>query len=292
MIETIAVNDRGLAYGDGLFETIAYVNDELHNWQRHWQRLQMGAERLALDLPEETFVIKQINQKIIQNGTSSITGSKTAQENKVVKIIITRGQGGRGYLYPEQKNPRLIISIHDWPERAIDDYQEGIHVTVCHTRLAKQPALAGIKHLNRLEQVLARNEFSNSRYQEGIMLQYSDGDSDMDSLIIEGTSSNLFFVINGCLSTPLIDSSGVQGTMKQAVLSLAKQKVIIIDENYVKLSQLKDASEVFFTNSIFGIIPVASITPGDGQEWCYSKNESSITSQLANIINKNLNRPY
>ena len=295
--DCIDINDRGLAYGDGVFETIASIGGVLHNWDLHWQRLQSGTRRLAIDLPEEHYFLERINHKLIQQADQK----SLLSANRVIKIIVTRGQGGRGYLYPEPHKPTIIISVHAWPERAIADYHLGIRATLCQTCLAKQPALAGIKHLNRLEQVLARNEFSSSHFQEGIMLACSDKPLthtiSMDSLIIEGTSSNLFFVNNGCLLTPVIDTCGVQGTIRQAVLALAEQKGIPTEENHFVLGDLKNASEVFFTNSIFGILPVASITVSNDVEWYFDlqnaagKSQHNLSSPLAMTINKALNRP-
>lgn len=297
--DTVAVSDRGLAYGDGLFETIAFVNGALNHWELHWQRLKSGADRLVINLPEEQYFLEQIN---IKNSLCN-----ALHPDRVIKIIVTRGQGGRGYLYPEPQKPTIIITVHTWPERAVEDYHSGIRVTICQTCLAKQPALAGIKHLNRLEQVLGRNEFSAGQYQEGIMLACSDKPSDistnislnMNSLMIEGTSSNLFFVINDRLLTPKIDTCGVLGTIRQAVIVLAKQLGIEVEENHYALSELGNASEVFFTNSLFGILPVAAITVSDDLQWCYGLQDSlqnglherNISSTLAMTINKALNRP-
>ena len=297
--DTVTVSDRGLAYGDGLFETIAFVNGALNHWQLHWQRLKSGADRLAINLPDEQYFLEQINTK------NSLCND--LHPDRVIKIIVTRGQGGRGYLYPEPQKPTIIITVHTWPERAVEDYHYGIRVTICQTCLANQPALAGIKHLNRLEQVLGRNEFSASQYQEGIMLACSDKPSaissgtplNMDSLMIEGTSSNLFFVINGRLLTPKIDTCGVLGTIRQAVIVLAKQLGIEVEEDHYVLSELGNASEVFFTNSLFGILPVAAITVSDDLQWRFGLQEGlqddlqirNISSTLAITINKALNRP-
>lgn len=289
----ISNNDRGLAYGDGLFETIAYVNNELHNWNLHWQRLKKGVERLKLELPDEKEVLAEIRSALMNysddmaRSNSTMPENNAADNNRIIKIILTRGQGGRGYLFPEQQKNTLIVTVHDWPERPEKDYIEGINVTVCETCLARQPALAGIKHLNRLEQVLARNEFSSTTFQEGIMLACSEQLSGFDALMIEGTSSNLFFVLNGQLYTPEIDSCGVSGTIRQAIINLAKQQGIDIFIDHYPLKCLRDATEVFFTNSVFGILPVASISIKEEQ---LRYTQRTISTQLALIINKELQR--
>ncbi len=278
MSDVIAVNDRGLAYGDGLFETIAVIDGKLKAWALHWQRLSMGAERLSIILPAEQYLLDSIASRL----DASLTDC-------VLKIIITRGSGGRGYLYPDKAEPNIIITVHSWPERSDSDYSRGIKVVLCQTCLAKQPALAGIKHLNRLEQVLGRNEFAHTDYAEGVMLACSDHDVVMDSLLIEGTSSNLFFVINGSLMTPNLDCCGVQGTLRQSLLQHAQQLNIPVQQGYYPLSVLKNASEVFFTNSIYGIVPVASIKIDTAQLWSY--NDRKIATQLALKINSALKRP-
>ncbi|NOQ79526.1 MAG: aminodeoxychorismate lyase [Gammaproteobacteria bacterium] len=298
--DVIDVNDRGLTYGDGIFETIAYVNGELHNWHLHWQRLCSGAERLSLSIPDEVIFLNKINLKLLQNNdldSDSLDSENLNSENldsakKVIKIIITRGKGGRGYQFPQQAQTSVIISVHHWPERSIDDYKKGIRVKVCQTCLAQQPVLAGIKHLNRLEQVLARNEFNGNDYHDGIMLACSDESSQLHSRVIEATSSNLFFVKNGQLFTPKIDTCGVQGTIRQEIFQRAKKMSISIEEGHYTLSELSDASDVFFSNSIFGIVPVASITCSDNTQWFYSQqNKQRISAALSSKINKALSRP-
>ncbi len=306
-IDSLNVLDRGLAYGDGLFETIAYVGSILNHWAFHWQRLKLGAQQLSIDLPEEQFFLDnlqvEINKELQIYGVNSLNNSR----NKVIKIIVTRGQGGRGYLYTSQQIPSIIITVHNWPERDPLDYQSGIRVTMCETCLAKQPTLAGIKHLNRLEQVLGRNEFNETEYHEGIMTQCPDSflnnRVNNESVIVEGTSSNLFFVSNGQLLTPLIDTCGVRGTMREGVLKLAYELGIPSGEGHYSLSDLSNASEVFLTNSIWGLLPVASIELDGELKWhqnsdevsCYGEasynGETSLTNKLAMILNKQIDRP-
>lgn len=291
---TIDVLDRGLAYGDGLFETIAVIDGSLHYWDLHWQRLQNGAKRLTIELPDEDDLLTQINSEIKLTALQENSAGRENGTRQVVKLIISRGSGGRGYLFPEIQHPSVIIMLHPWPERETADYEKGIHAMVCQTRLASQPALAGIKHLNRLEQVLARNELHSSNkqqpdYQEGIMLSCCASEP-LDSLVIEGTSSNLFFVLDGLLCTAKIDNCGVLGTMREAVISLISTSLTLkVQQGHYSLQQLSQATEVFFTNSIYGILPVASITVNDSLQWCYT--ERLISSQLSAILNKELKHP-
>ncbi|MDX2506696.1 MAG: aminodeoxychorismate lyase [Gammaproteobacteria bacterium] len=288
----IDVADRGLSYGDGLFETIAYVDGALHNWYLHWQRLKFGAQRLVIELPDELHILSQIDTELSSLSEPELLQNKQNM-NRVIKVIVTRGQGGRGYLFPQPQNCTVIISAHPWPQRAMQDYTQGVHAMVCQTCLAIQPALAGIKHLNRLEQILGRNEFHHSDYQEGIMLACSDDCSEnpsrQDPLMVEGTSSNLFFVYKGKLCTPKIHTCGVLGTIREAILLLAPQIGIAAQQGNYPLQQLREATEVFFTNSVYGILPIATITVHDDLQWRYT--ERKITTQLAATINKALKRP-
>ncbi|MCU7833947.1 MAG: aminodeoxychorismate lyase [gamma proteobacterium symbiont of Taylorina sp.] len=274
----IDISDRGVAYGDGLFETIAVIHGVLQHWDLHWPRLIMGAKRLALNLPAEKDLLANIDLNLENT------------EKQIIKIIITRGSGGRGYLFPEPQCEHIIITSHRWPERKTADYLTGINVIVCRTCLSIQPALVGIKHLNRLEQVLARNEFDDKDYQEGIMLSYNTNSNQLDSIVVEGTSSNLFFVKDSVLCTPKIDTCGVSGTMRQAIISSVQaSQLCSIEEGKYSLRQLAQATEVFFSNSIYGIIPVASIRVNESQQWFY--NERSISSQLAEEFNSPLMHP-
>lgn len=295
--DVIAVTDRGLAYGDGLFETIAFINGQLHLWPRHWQRLQEGGKRLGLSIPEETLLLSWIEQALSEQACPSPA---------VVKIILSRGIGGRGYRCPEQVETHTIITIHPWPEHSNSDYQQGIKAMICQTALAAQPRLAGIKHLNRLEQVLAAQELTANHCREGIMLEYSvpDGDCQTGSqissqissqILVEGVSSNLFFVNCGQLYTPEIIYSGVNGTMRNEVISRAQSIGVKLNIGRFTLSKLMNADEVFFTNSIFGILPVRQIIYPYSKckpvDYFQTKQKPAITMQLAESLNQALQRP-
>lgn len=292
--DLIDVNDRGLAYGDGIFETIAYVNGVLHNWPLHWQRINRGAERLSLIIPDEEFLVTCIHDKIKQYTNLDDTNSDDQQQIKkqVIKIIISRGSGGRGYQFPQTAQSSLIINLHHWPDRCVDDYKTGINVKICQTCLAQQPALAGIKHLNRLEQVLARNELNDGHFHDGLLLACTDNVSDMNAHVIEATSSNLFFVKNKQLFTPKIDTCGVQGTIRQEILQRSEKMAIKLEQGHYTLHDLIAASEIFLSNSIFGLVPVASISLNESRLWTWSqRSPRGISARLSRHINSALNRP-
>ncbi len=235
----ISFLDRGLQYGDGVFETIAVHNESLLCWDEHLNRLQQGCKRLNISLPDKA---------LLKDETSSLIKSIN---RGVIKIIITRGQGGRGYSLPDKQEPSRIISLHPWPEYPKENSSQGINIRVCDYRYAHNSFLAGIKHLNRLEQVLARAEWTDSSITEGLVL-------DQDDNVIEGTMSNVFCVVDSVLSTPDLTECGVEGIIRNKVLELASVNNDI-EVKKISLQMLNNADEVFVCNSVIGIWPVKMI---------------------------------
>lgn len=232
--EQLPATDRGLAYGDGLFETIRLHRGKPLFLDQHLQRLALGCARLgiATNFPEWRKWLELALQGAGQSG--------------VLKLIITRGSGGRGYRPPEPAQPRCLISLHELPQAMQPDPQEGIKAFVCEQRLARQPTLAGIKHLNRLEQVLASREFPDASWQEGLMRDYADN-------LVEGTRCNLFLGVNGRLHTPDLTHCGIAGILRAQLLDLFGSDVEI---GTVPSAALLEADEIFVCNSVLGIWPV------------------------------------
>ena len=236
--EHLSVMDRGLHYGDGLFETIACVDDKWQFWNEHVQRMREGADRLSI----EGGAIEYFKQDV------SAMLEKHSIENCVIKLMLTRGQGERGYRIPETQTSTRIVIISDAPEYPEDFMTDGIDVCLCEHPVSKNSTLAGIKHLNRLDNIMARSEWTND-YQEGLML-------DDNGYIIEGTMSNIFAVKDGQLMTPSLMHSGVNGIIRDQVISIALEQSI---ETHIMDLTEEDFSimdEVFICNSIIGIWPV------------------------------------
>lgn len=236
----ITVQDRGLHYGDGLFETFAVIHSEPQYWERHYRRLACGCERLKLPLPEEGLLRMEASQ--IYRGV----------ERGVLKLILTRGRGNRGYRFPDPLIPTRLFSLYPWPDYPKNYLHEGISVKICTMRLARNPRLAGIKHLNRLEQVLARNEWDDPAIAEGLML-------DTEGYVIEGTMTNLFLVWEGILITPDLSYCGICGIMRECILEAAACLTIPTLIQPVYLEDLYKAEEAFVCNSIIGIWPIRQI---------------------------------
>lgn len=237
---TLAVADRGLQYGDGLFETLAVVDGQPVYLDQHLQRLQQGCKRLLIPCPD---------LDVLAQESAQLSESESLA---VLKIIITRGVGGRGYRQPETVSATRILSIHPYPLYPDDYKKTGIRARFCQTPLGMNCKLAGLKHLNRLEQVLARAEWQDPDIQEGLML-------DVSGNVIEGTMSNLFFVKDLTLFTSPLTYSGIAGIIRERILQLARMHDIPIKEQYFMQETLLVADELFVTNSIIGLWPIRQL---------------------------------
>lgn len=236
----ISIHDRGLQFGDGVFETIAVQEGEPLCREAHLARLEEGCRRLSIACPDRNLLEHEINE---------LCGPL---ESAVLKIIITRGTGGRGYQAPEKIAPSRILAIHDRPDYPSEYYREGIPSYVCSRRLAHHPDLAGIKHLNRLEQVLLSHEVAAAPCPEGIVL-------DPGGNVIEGSRSNLFMVKDGELITPDLSRCGVAGVIRESIIRQHRDEGIETDVRDITLEEVYEADEVFYCNSVIGVWPVRSI---------------------------------
>lgn len=221
--------DRGLAYGDGLFETIRIWRGQAVLWREHLARLRRGARRLG------------ITTDWTQLETLGL-GCASDIDDGVLKLILTRGVGGRGYAPPEAAVSSLIIGAFPAPPVTP---RGGLSLRWCRTRLARQPLLAGIKHLNRLEQVLARAEWRDPRIHEGLIC-------DTESRVICATSANLFVLQDDRWLTPPLAECGIAGTLRGWLLDHVKQA----GEAELSAASVEQAEAVFLCNSLRGILPV------------------------------------
>ena len=242
----IVTTDRGLQYGDGLFETLAAFDGHCPWFTAHYQRLTTGCERLAIPTPDKQVLLDEVEK------------AAAGQQKAVVKILLTSGSGGRGYRRPTELEPTRIVMQHDWPQYPDTYWQEGVALTLCQTQLGCNPKLAGIKHLNRLEQVLARNEWQGSDYAEGLMC-------DTQGNVIEGTMSNVFIVRNNTLVTPQLTTCGVEGIMRRWIMDNASVLGYEVQETELSVDDIKQADEVMLTNSLIGILPVRCFESSDYQ---------------------------
>lgn len=234
--DALSVKDRGLAYGDGLFETIAVKGGQPLLLERHLQRLAEGCSRLAIAADQT-----QIRSELLAYAAAMGEG--------VLKLILTRGDSLRGYAADPAAQPRRILQGNPPAAYPAAHGQHGIRLFPCTTRLSEQPLLAGLKHLNRLEQVIARSEWQDAEHAEGLML-------DVSGRVIEGVFSNLFLLRDGVLRTADLSRCGVAGVMRAEILFQAESLGIPVEIADISLDQLQQADEVFVCNSVYGVWPV------------------------------------
>ncbi|WP_049620868.1 aminodeoxychorismate lyase [Frateuria defendens] len=233
--DRVSVFDRGLSYGDGLFETLRFEAGEAPLWPRHMQRLASGCERLGLPAPDAALLREEA--RAVSAGLAQA----------VVRITVTRGTGARGYAPPAMVQPTRIVAAFPLPPLPAAHYRHGIRMRLCRLRLAEQPLLAGMKHLNRLEQVLARAEWSDPAIAEGLLC-------DATGRAISATMMNLFAVLDGALVTPALERCGIAGVGRAEVLAARPAQV-----RDLPLDELLRAREVFLSSSVRGILPVCEL---------------------------------
>lgn len=238
--DTVDVRDRGFHYGDGVFETIAVHDGRPIRWERHLSRLQEGCRRLRIPGPNAEVLREEARRLCADQGRA------------VLKLIVTRGAGTRGYRVEPDAAVTRILGLYPWPEFPPHYGTQGVAVRVCATRLGLNPALAGIKHLNRLEQVTARLEWDDEAFSEGLML-------DAEGFVIEATSANLFLAADARLVTPRLDRCGVAGIVREVVLEAAGDMGIPVSEARVTVADLETAEELFLSNSLIGIWPIRRV---------------------------------
>ena len=240
-IDSIPIDDRALHYGDGLFETIAIRDGEPRLWHLHIKRLRHGCERLGIALCAEEILYEGI--------TAALREASVDSSYALAKLIVTAGSSSRGYKRPDRSLSRVLTGVSTAQIQPGNNYQQGVTTIRCNTRLAEQPALAGIKALNRLEQVLGRNEWQDLNVFEGLMC-------DADGHLICGTMSNVFVIHGQSISTALLDRCGVAGVMRQHVLDTFRADGRDIAERNITWDDAMSADEIFLTNSQFGVMPV------------------------------------
>lgn len=234
-----ALAERWLAYGDGLFETLRAFAGKLPLWPAHLQRLMLGCERLQLPMPDASLLERELAQLLARF------------PNSVIKLIVGAGGLARGYAREPGSSLRRAMLVFPAPPQPAHLWRDGLRVCWCETRIAYQSRLAGIKHLNRLEQVLARAEWSDTTIAEGLM-QGSRGE------VLCATGANVFAVIDGVLCTPSVTEAGVAGVMRGEVLRLAASDMPTLVAE-LSVAELQNAQEIFLTNAVRGVRPVGEL---------------------------------
>lgn len=242
--DLVSVSDRGLQYGDGLFETLLVREGYPCLWAEHFARLTRGCDRLGIPPPPEALLLGECRRLARHEAAA------------VLKVILTRGVGHRGYRQPLTPKPTRIVTLYRPAVFPISWERQGIHAIFCRTLLGENPMLAGLKHLNRLEQVLARSEWRDETIAEGIM-------RDCRGRLIGGTMTNLFMVRGGCLITPRLDTCGIAGTVRALVFRIAAGCGIHLVEADIGSDDFNRADALFLTNALIGVWPVRRLGDKD-----------------------------
>ena len=236
----VPATDRGLAYGDGVFRTLTAIGGRPRHWRHQYERLAADCRSLALPAPDRAFLEREI----------ALVAGDAAR--CVVKITVTGGSGARGYRRPDAPQTTVIVASSAYPDYPATCRAEGVAVHVCTIRLALQPALAGVKHLNRLQNVLARSEWNDPDVREGLMRDAADR-------LVCGTMSNVFLVEDDRLVTPALDRCGVAGATRAVLLEAAAQRARTVAIEDVAWDRVLRANEVLLTNSVIGVWSVRRI---------------------------------
>lgn len=255
----VSVFDRGLHYGDGLFETIACRNGRAQFMREHLTRMREGADRLAIPFPDQALFMQDVSALLQRAGESG---------DCVIKLMLTRGAGRRGYRYDYRQASTRVCLRSGWPEH-VSRWKQGMRTCFCDTPVSINTRLAGIKHLNRLDNVLASAELGEA-YEEGFMM-------DPQGNVIEGTMSNVFTVSCGVLVTPDLAHCGIQGIIREKLLLLAAEQGMHTEIRALQRHELLAAAEVFVCNSLLGVCPVTRIAEQE-------KQPGEITSMLEQAL--------
>jgi 4-amino-4-deoxychorismate lyase len=231
-IDAVLAEGRGIAYGDGVFETMRAVDGSIPWWPAHRARLALGTTRLRIALPSPEGIERELRDWL------------SLHRDAAIKLIVTRGSGGRGYAMAADAPPvwALIAGPLPAPSRP-----GGLVLRWCDARLSRQPLLAGIKHCNRLEQILARSEWSDTDIDEGLL-------RDIEGDVIAATAANLFVLREGRWWTPPVDHCGIAGVCRSWAL-----QALAADERRLGMAEVESADAVVLCNAVRGILPVARL---------------------------------
>jgi 4-amino-4-deoxychorismate lyase len=238
---TILNSDRGFLFGDGCFTTIAKFKGKIERLDAHLERIHGDANRLLLPAVD----VKQLRDEIELYAAQVPDG--------VIRLTITRGSGGAGYALPTVTQTSRVLQWRDASPLIQQNAKLGIAMFACSTWLSAQPRLAGVKHCNRLENILARAEVAENGFAEGLMC-------DESGHLVEGTFSNIFWRENDGWFTPQLDRCGISGVMRAEILTLMRQYGIRVQEvRRGKAQVLSAMHEAFVCNSVIGIWPVTQL---------------------------------
>jgi 4-amino-4-deoxychorismate lyase len=258
--------DRAVHFGDGVFETIACRRGRPRFLSLHLERLLLGCNRLGIEPGE----LDEIG--------AEVRALAREVENAIVKVILTRGTAlARGYGVTGREKATRITFRYAWPPETPTESQDGVRVRTAKLRLGENPALAGLKHCNRLEQILARREWTDPGIAESLLYSSS-------GRLVSGTMSNVFIVEGSVLRTPRLDVCGVAGVMRRVVLREAGRAGIPAQEDVLGVDDVQKATELFLTNARIGLWPLREL---DGR----GLHPGPVTRRLQQLMTPFLEEP-
>jgi 4-amino-4-deoxychorismate lyase len=237
---SVSIFDRGFQYGDGLFETIAFIAGKPVFWEEHLRRMSNGAAMLGIPMPD---------REAWESDAALATAN--APDRAVLKLTLTRGIGGRGYALPFPQLPTRIAYTTDWPQYPREHWERGIDVVTCRTTQLDGGTFATLKSLNRLNQVLARAELP-ANVPEGLLV-------DTAGMVREGTFTNLVWMRDGRAKTPRLTDTGIPGVMRGAIVSRLGLLRIPCDAVDVPPDAILESDECFACNSLIGVWPIRAL---------------------------------
>lgn len=243
--QAISPLDRGFAYGDGVFRTMVIRSGLPVNWPLHYQKLVADCAAIGIVCPSAELLMSDFLQLFSIEDVDS-------EKQEVAKIMITRGEGERGYKPPAVTTPTRVIIKSAMPLYAKESYAGGVQLHVCNTRLSSQVKLAGVKHLNRLENILARMEWRDEDIFDGVLLDQQGG-------VIECTMSNIFARFDKVLVTPDLSECGVAGITRQRICDVSSALNLTAEVAPLSLSRMLQADELIICNSLYGAFQVSKI---------------------------------
>ncbi len=252
----INISDRALNYGDGTFTTMLIdAQYGMISFNEHLARLESSCKTLSINVNMR--LLKQVLLSICQSFISEVIKHPLL----IMKILVTRGEGGRGYMPPENSAPNLVLTLsnHSKSSFHVPTNSDQINAAIASIKLGHQPKLAGLKHTNRLEQVLAKLELRELQVEELLLTCQSD-------YVVEATSSNLFLFKNGKWYTPRLNNCGVSGVMRNAFMRYLDSMGENVEEIDIQVDELPNFDSVFTCNALNPMVPIKQISVQQGKK--------------------------
>jgi len=243
----IMSDDRAFNYGDGVFTTMCVNNGHVELLPYHLRRLTHDTNVLgiAIDIPRLSDAIEH---------AVAIEISKAASAKRfVLKVHVSAGHGGRGYARDPHSKATVRLTVHPYPAAYETLWSSGITAICAETRMAIQPLFAGVKHMNRLEQVFIKQEIARKPDVQDALVFDTEGN------VVESSAGNVFFYQNGTWYTPAIDKAGVNGVVRQCLIEHMRASNTPVIEGSFTLNDVQSAHAIAITNAVLGVMWVSKL---------------------------------